>query len=81
MRNIGLMYQNALGVERNYAEAMKWYRKAADRGFAGAMVSIASMYENGLGVERDLAEIRKWYTQAADAGDPVAKQWFAEKDC
>jgi len=26
------MYENGLGVEQDYAEAIKWYRKAADMG-------------------------------------------------
>ncbi len=27
--NLGLMYMNDLGVEKDYAEAVKWYNKAA----------------------------------------------------
>ncbi|MBP2688953.1 MAG: Sel1 protein repeat-containing protein, partial [Deltaproteobacteria bacterium] len=27
--NLGYMYANCQGVPQNYAEAMKWYRKAA----------------------------------------------------
>jgi TPR repeat protein len=29
---IGMLYQNGLGVPQDYAEAIKWFRKAADAG-------------------------------------------------
>lgn len=31
---IGQMYREGSGVPRDYAEALKWFRKAADQGFA-----------------------------------------------
>jgi TPR repeat protein len=34
--NIGLLYENGEGVTRDYAEAMKWFLKAADQGEAAA---------------------------------------------
>jgi uncharacterized protein len=33
--NIGLMYKNGNGVVQDYAEALKWYRLAAEQGNAG----------------------------------------------
>jgi hypothetical protein len=27
------MYENGLGVEKDYSEALKWFRKAADQGY------------------------------------------------
>ncbi len=32
--NLGLMYYTGQGVPQNYAEAAKWYRRAANRGLA-----------------------------------------------
>ena len=32
--NLGVMYDNGMGVPENDAEAVKWYRKAADQGNA-----------------------------------------------
>ncbi len=34
--NLGLMYNNGLGVPQDYAEALQWYRKAAEQGHATA---------------------------------------------
>lgn len=32
--NLGVMYFNGDGVRQDYAEALKWYRKAAEQGYA-----------------------------------------------
>ncbi len=29
--NLGMMYYNGKGVEQNYAEAVRWYKKAAEQ--------------------------------------------------
>ena len=34
--NLGIMYDNGEGVPENDAEAVKWYRKAADQGHSDA---------------------------------------------
>ena len=34
--NLGFMYDNGRGVAQNDAEAVRWYRKAAEQGDAGA---------------------------------------------
>ena len=44
------MYREGRGVTQNYAEAAKWYRKAADQGRVGSQVSLALMYSLGKGV-------------------------------
>ena len=35
--NLGFMYLNGQGVPQNYAEAAKWYRKAAVQGDVDAL--------------------------------------------
>lgn len=32
--NLALMYSNGVGVPQDYAEALKWYRLAAEQGYA-----------------------------------------------
>ena len=65
---MGYMYQYGQGVEKDYSEAVKWYKKAADQGYAGAQCNLGVMYENGYGVEKDYSEAAKWYRKAADQG-------------
>ena len=42
---LGFMYANARGVPKNYAEALKWYRLAADQGVASAQQTKKLSYE------------------------------------
>ena len=46
----------AEGVPQNYAEAVKWYRLAADQGDASAQFNLGVMYDKGQGVPQDYAE-------------------------
>ena len=50
------MYETGRGVERDYAEAAKWYLKAAEQGFAPAQNHLAMMYYSGRGVGQDYRE-------------------------
>ncbi len=61
------------GVPQDFAEAAKWYRKAADQGNAHAQNILGHMYTSGRGVRKDLAEAVKWYRLAADQGDEEAQ--------
>jgi TPR repeat protein len=56
---------------RDYAEAAKWFRLAADQ--VDAQFYLGVMYSEGLGVPEDYAEGAKWYQLAANQGDPQAQ--------
>lgn len=62
------------GVEQDYAEAVKWYQKAAEQGYADAQYSLGYCYENGQGVLKSTAEAVKWYTKASEQGYEDAKK-------
>lgn len=64
------------GVEQDYAQAEKWYRKAGEQGHLGAQISIGEMYEGGHGVPRDYAEALKWFRRAAERGNDSAQFWL-----
>src|SRR4029079_13396206 len=53
----------------DYAQAAKWYRLAADQGFARAQYNLGRLYQTGNGVPQDLAEAVKLYRLAAFQGD------------
>ncbi len=44
------MYENGRGVAQDYAEAARWYRKAAEQGDAGAQHNLGLLYAKGVGV-------------------------------
>ena len=45
---LGLMYGEGQGVPQDYAEAVKWHRKAAEQGVAEAQYNLGITYGNGL---------------------------------
>ena len=57
----------------NYTEAVKWFRKAAERGDADAQFMLGTFYENGEGVSQDYQEAVKWYRKAAEQGNADAQ--------
>lgn len=66
--NLGGCYLRGIGMEKDAAEAVKWYRKAADQGNAVAQSILGVCYENGIGVAKDAAEAVKWHRKAAEQG-------------
>jgi len=56
------------GVKQDYAEAMTWYRKAADQGLALAQFALGAIYGVGQGVEKNDAEAVEWMRKAATQG-------------
>ncbi len=55
------------------AEAVKWYHKAAEQGYARSQNYLGGCYYNGHGVEQDYAEAVKWYRKAAEQGNTDAQ--------
>ena len=66
-------YRDGTGVPRDYAEAMRWGRRAADRGDPAAMDFVGWMFFEGLGVRRN-PEVAAGYFRAA-AGKSAAAAW------
>jgi TPR repeat protein len=74
MRNVGHLYRWGQGVEKDVPQAMQWYRKAAETGFARAQANLAAIYLQGdEGVPIDYPEARKWFEAAAKQGHAVAQ--------
>jgi TPR repeat protein len=70
---LGISYTQGQGVRQDYAEAARWYRKAAEQGYAKAQFNLGFMYHEGLGVARDYVEAIRWVRRAADQGDVRAQ--------
>ena len=62
------MYYFGRGAPKDYAEAVKWWRKPADQGNAGAQYFLGLMYDYGEGVPVDLVMAYKWMNLARSAG-------------
>jgi uncharacterized protein len=59
------MYANGQGVPRDFAEAAKWYRNAADAGDPAAQYNLGVMYDAGQGMAPDPVLAHAWYSIAA----------------
>jgi TPR repeat protein len=64
--NLGVQYHEELGVAKDYAEAIKWYRKAADQNNIAAQTHLGMCYSAGEGVKEDPTEAVSWFRKAAD---------------
>ncbi len=67
-RNLGLMYLNGQGVNRDATRAADLFRQAADQSFSPAAANLADLYLRGVGVPRDLARSFTYMRLAADGG-------------
>jgi hypothetical protein len=61
--NLAVIHQHADGVSQNFAEALRWYRQAAERGDKVSQVQLGLMYMNGEGVPADEAKAHEWFTR------------------
>ena len=66
-------YVGQNGKPQDYAQAVKYYRLAADQGFAMAQYNLGNSYYNGQGVPQDYAQAVKYYRLAADQGHAPAQ--------
>jgi uncharacterized protein len=66
------MYQlgRAYAANKQAADAVSAYRKAADKGSTSAMVELGVMFGTGAGVPKDEAQARTLFERAAEAGNP-----------
>ena len=53
---------------RDYEEAARWFRKAAEQGLARAQCSLGDAHKRGDGLPKDLVEAALWYDRAAKQG-------------
>lgn len=63
---------------KNYVEAAKMYRKAAEAGNAEAMNGIGFCYYRGFGVPKNYESAVYWFQKAADAGEVNAMCWLGD---
>ena len=66
-------YYGSYNIKQDYAEALKWFRKAAGQGCDNAQNNLGILYANGYGVEQDYAEALKWFRKAVEQGNSKAK--------
>ena len=72
--NLGVMHADGRGVLKDEAEAVRWYRLAADQGHAGAQFNLGVMHADGRGVLKDSVLAHMWSNIAGANGNEVARE-------
>ena len=62
---MGLATVILTGPNADAGEALSWFKKAADRGYAPAQVNLAVLYANGWGTPRNYGAALRWLHEAA----------------
>lgn len=62
---LGSMYEQGLGVRKDFSQAVLSYKVAAANGVPEAQYNLGVMYANGRGVPRDFAEAHRLFSMAA----------------
>lgn len=76
--NLGILYEDGLGVPRDMDRAMGYYRRGAMLGSPKAMFRTGVLYWLGApGVTMDRGEGRRYLSMAAAAGDSEAQRYLA----
>ena len=72
--NVGFCFEEGLSVSKNATEALRWYKKAAEKGNGDAMWKVGTFYHYGKGnVNKDYKEAKRWYEKA------ISSNW--NNDC
>ena len=56
------------------AQAIDWFRKAAEKGYAPAEFQMGQLYDFGFGVRPDNAQALAWYKKSAEHGSAAAQR-------
>jgi TPR repeat protein len=64
--NLGLLYMNGLGVEKNDRLALMWFTRAGQQGLADAQYNAGVMFYLGKGVYPSFISAVKWWQLAAE---------------
>jgi putative methionine-R-sulfoxide reductase with GAF domain len=70
---MGARYATGDGVKQDYAEAVRWFSKAAERGHVVAQATLGAYYWAGRGVPQDLTKAYFWSILAQAGGDEASK--------
>jgi TPR repeat protein len=70
--NLGAMYAEGRGGQRDLGEAVIFYREAGDRGNNAAQSNLGAMYAEGQGVPQNFLLAHMWLSLAAASANRIA---------
>ncbi len=69
---VGLMFANGSGVNRDIGQALSWISQAAEKGLAAAQYLLATRYAAGGDIGQDSQKALFWFQKAAEQGHAKA---------
>lgn len=63
---LGVVYNDAMGVEQDYLEANYWFLRAAEQNLPAAQYNLGNAYKNGTGMTTDPKMAVLWWRKAAE---------------
>ena len=76
---LGYLYDEGKGIPKDYAEAAKWYGRAANQGNKAARHNLGLMGDQDQ-VSKDRAEMEKWHRSAVDPATAAASNLGLTED-
>lgn len=80
--NLGVMYEQGIGVEKDYKEASKYYQEACDLNNGYGCSNLGVLYYNGYGIARDGKKAIEYCQKACDLNNAIGCYnlglWYAE---
>ena len=70
--DLGDYFHDGWVIDKDYRNAVYWYRRAAEQGYAPAQNILGWLYMQGHGVNPDEEMAIKWFRRAAKQGDVTA---------
>lgn len=74
---LGYLYYNGIGCEKNYKISFSYFLKSANQGNAIALWYIGVMYQYGLGTSINAEEAFQYYKKSAEEGNLYGMQYLA----
>ncbi len=74
--NLGVLYEQGLGVDADLDKAVGWYQEAAHQNCPEAQSALGMLYAQGKGVQQDLEIAKSWFQKAAAQENEEALQWL-----
>ncbi len=73
---LGYLYGAGQGLQQSDANALEWFRRSAEHGFADGQLALSGMYYHGRAVSKDLPTALIWLRRAADQNHAESQFWL-----
>lgn len=78
-KNLGVLYHNGEGVEKDLIKAAYFYSKACELKESFGCGALGGLYYSGDGVEKNLTKADQYFSKACKLGDQEACETLKEK--